>query len=74
MVLKVNCQWAEWEAWQTCSHTCGDGSQSRTRTKEQQAQHGGSDCEGSDTESQACNIKSCPSKKILALNSHFDQI
>ena len=57
----VDCTWTQWNAWVTCSVTCGGGTQDRERTKNA-AQHGGDDCVGDDTENQACNANPCPGK------------
>ena len=64
----VNCEWAEWEEWQSCNPSCGDGTQTRTRTKAETAQHGGTDCDGSDTDTQDCNAKPCPSEYMFSPN------
>jgi len=53
----VNCQWSNWG---TCSTTCGPGQQ--TRTIQVQAQNGGTECSGQNT--QACNLKSCPTSQF----------
>jgi hypothetical protein len=42
-----------------CSTSCGDGSQSMTRTCNGRA-NGGADCAGSTTSSQSCNSGACP--------------
>ncbi|CAH1233664.1 UMOD [Branchiostoma lanceolatum] len=52
----VDCQWGGWSDWSSCSATCGpDGTQYRTRSVAANAQCGGSDCSGTDSEIQACN-------------------
>ena len=58
-IILVNCTWNSWSAWETCSVSCGNGTQERNRTKSA-AQHGGADCVGNDTESQFCNTNPCP--------------
>ena len=58
----VNCQWSTWESWQSCSVSCGEGTQQRTRTKSVEAQNGGSECPGSHYEIQNCNTNSCQPK------------
>ena len=53
--------WSAWGAWDTCSVSCGGGNQEKMRTKSPPAENGGTDCVGSDTESQTCNDDiSCP--------------
>ena len=60
----VDCQWGTWNSWEsTCTKSCGEGSQMRTRGKQQLAQDGGTDCPGSDQESKSCNPQPCPGKK-----------
>ena len=58
--FSVNCQWASWGSWQSCSKTCGGGDQKRTRTKSVVAQYGGNECSGSYTSTQSCNTNKCP--------------
>ena len=70
-ILIVDCEWAEWEDWETCSVTCGDGTKSRTRTKAHEAQHGGTECPDSNSGSEACNLGPCPSKWISMPDINF---
>ncbi|XP_060579908.1 A disintegrin and metalloproteinase with thrombospondin motifs adt-1-like [Ruditapes philippinarum] len=44
-----------WSVWSTCSKSCGQGSQSRTRTCE-----GGGSCSGPSSESKYCTVQECP--------------
>jgi len=55
----VNCAWNAWGAYGTCSKTCGQGSQTRSRTNTP-AQYGGVACSGSTTSSKSCQVRSCP--------------
>ena len=56
----INGGWSSWSSWDSCSVSCGGGTQSRTRTCDNPApQYGGSTCSGSSSESQACNTQSC---------------
>lgn len=58
----VDCNWGEWMAWQTCSVSCGGGSQTRVRFPNNPvANYGGDDCVGDDEECQDCNLGACPS-------------
>ncbi|XP_021353718.1 neurogenic locus notch homolog protein 1-like [Mizuhopecten yessoensis] len=53
--------WASWSSWDTCSVTCGGGSQGRTRTCTNPVkQYGGADCPNSAAETQACGTINCP--------------
>ena len=48
----VNGNWGVWEAWYSCSTTCGDGILTRHRSCDNPAPaHDSSDCQGNDTES-----------------------
>ncbi|KAK7491979.1 hypothetical protein BaRGS_00016825 [Batillaria attramentaria] len=51
--------WLEWSDWGTCSVTCGNGTQYRTRTCDG-PYHGGAPCAGNDTDSQMCHPRMCP--------------
>ena len=62
----VNCQWAAWGSWQSCSVTCGGGTKQRTRTKSILAQNGGLDCNGDHQESQFCGTDICPVDCVLS--------
>ena len=70
-ILIVDCEWAEWGDWETCSVTCGDGTKSRIRTKAQEALHGGTECPDSNSGSEACNLGPCPSKWISMPDINF---
>ncbi|CAJ0583533.1 unnamed protein product, partial [Mesorhabditis spiculigera] len=47
-------KWNEWSDWSECSHTCGQGTQIRTRTCE------GNGCDGPSREMRFCQISVCP--------------
>lgn len=60
----VDGNWASWGSYDTCTVTCGGGTQQRTRTCTNPApQYGGADCSGATTSSQSCNTNPCPSMK-----------
>ena len=59
-LYSVDCSWTAWSAWETCSVSCGGGSQERYRTINQTAINNGANCAGSDTETQHCNSNGCP--------------
>ena len=63
----VNCLWGAWSAWETCSVTCGGGTQERNRAKTQDALFGGYECTGNDKETQSCNNNGCPGLYIFLL-------
>ena len=55
--------WSDWSEWDACSEDCGTGIQGRTRACDTpEPAHGGADCDGLDTETQACNVDPCPGK------------
>ena len=62
-----NCTWGEWSSWETCSQTCGGGSQIRTRSVSEQAKRGGS-CPGQSSELQGCNTQLCPPGRLIIRN------
>jgi len=53
----VDCVVSNWGNWTTCSKTCGNGTQTRTRTIVSPAQFGGSCVSTSET--QSCNTQCC---------------
>ena len=65
MVLgPIDCKWGEygnWIPWK-CSKTCGGGNQIRTRVVATQAQNGGKQCDGENTDVKLCNEFPCPGK------------
>ena len=58
--FSVNCQWASWNSWQSCSKSCGLGTQKRIRSKLVVAKNGGNECNGSNNETRSCNTNNCP--------------
>ncbi|XP_061196679.1 MAM and LDL-receptor class A domain-containing protein 2-like [Saccostrea echinata] len=53
--------YTDWSAWSTCTASCGEGTQTRTRTcTNPPPQNGGADCVGESTQTQTCNIQGCP--------------
>ena len=65
--LTVNCTWSDFGGWSSCSKTCGEGDQTRTRIILNAASHGGNDCTGADEDRRACKIKKCPGKMKVYL-------
>ena len=59
----VNGGYSDWTAWDTCSVTCGNGTQTRTRDCSNPVpEHGGIDCTGDTSETQTCDQVPCPGK------------
>nr|XP_048286978.1 hemicentin-1 isoform X1 [Myodes glareolus] len=57
----VDGKWAAWASWSACTVSCGGGARKRTRACSDPApQYGGSQCEGSDIQSDFCNSDPCP--------------
>ena len=53
---------SDWTVWDTCTVTCGGGTQNRERTCTNPAPlHGGADCTGDTSQLQDCNTHHCPS-------------
>ena len=55
--------WAMWGAWSTCSESCGDGVQQRTRTCE-----GGTFCIGDGDDERSCSNGDCPEGEVALLS------
>ncbi|XP_027059146.1 coadhesin-like isoform X4 [Pocillopora damicornis] len=52
----VDGNWGQWGAWNTCSKTCKEGKQSRTRACDSpKPQYGGKKCDGESGQTQVCN-------------------
>jgi hypothetical protein len=56
----INCVWGAWQPYGTCDKSCGTGHQSRSRSVNTAAAHGGLACVGESTESRECNTHACP--------------
>eukprot|EP00928_Gymnodinium_smaydae_P039824 TRINITY_DN27124_c0_g2_i1.p1 TRINITY_DN27124_c0_g2~~TRINITY_DN27124_c0_g2_i1.p1 ORF type:complete len:4551 (-),score=367.55 TRINITY_DN27124_c0_g2_i1:202-13791(-) len=56
----INCEWFTWQAWHSCSTTCGKGKRLRLRDKNIEAKNGGRSCSGSKEQFQACAEWDCP--------------
>ena len=65
--LSVNCTWDAWGAWETCSLTCGGGTQVRNRAVDQETLFGGNECTGDHNETQSCNSNGCPGIYVSVL-------
>jgi hypothetical protein len=60
MCNSVDGSWGNWLNWGACSVTCGDGTRSRSRScNNPSPSNGGEQCQGSNVNSQNCNIKEC---------------
>lgn len=60
--------WGSWLPWSPCSETCGRGVQSRIRLcNNPPPAFDGSQCVGTDTQTQMCKEKPCPGKDAIML-------
>ncbi|XP_035673766.1 coadhesin-like [Branchiostoma floridae] len=67
-IITYNCrsftgdgQWSAWNGWSACSETCGDGTQTRSRSCDNpEPVNDGADCVGHGDETQSCNEGDCP--------------
>jgi len=55
----TDCKWAVWSDWSACSKTCGRGERSHSRGRLVNASHGGRDCLGNASASEACSTAPC---------------
>ena len=63
----VDCVWGAYDAWSTCSKTCGGGVQIRTRKVDTHAENGGAACTGLSSEQQDCSTDACPAGNFTNL-------
>lgn len=61
---RIDCQWSEWQDWNSCSKSCGAGEQLRRRMVKVFPQFGGATCEGDFEKTQWCNTRDCPPSAI----------
>lgn len=54
--------WSDWSSWSSCSQTCNGGTRTRTRTCV-----GGTNCEGTNIQTELCNTNSCPGESRNSL-------
>ena len=69
--LLENGGWGVWSGWKSCTVTCGNGIQSRSRSCNNPAPlYGGRQCVGSSGDSKTCNNKNCPGICFFKYISH----
>ncbi len=56
----TDCKMSDWSAWDTCTKSCGSGSQGRTRDVDTPDQNGGVSCSTEVSQNRACNTHDCP--------------
>ena len=57
---RVDCQWGQWGRWESCTKTCGWGTQISRRRIQNHEQNGGRTCSGDTFKNRQCNTRSCP--------------
>ena len=63
--FSVDCEWEEWFSWSPCNPSCGNGNQTRTRTRIR-ALFGGKKCEGNPEQARNCSVKPCPGIRYIS--------
>ena len=64
--VAVSGGWSEWGRWANCSKTCGNGVATRYRLcNNPPPAYEGATCAGSDQETTACQISSCPGNVLV---------
>ncbi|XP_050407909.1 coadhesin isoform X2 [Patella vulgata] len=59
--VSVDGNWGPWSEFNSCSVTCGEGTQSRSRSCDNPPPaYDGADCNGDGTETRSCNTIECP--------------
>ena len=56
----TDCEMSDWSAWDTCTKSCGSGSQGRTRNVNTTDQNGGVSCSTEVSQNRSCNTQDCP--------------
>uniref|UniRef100_A0A7S1LSJ6 Spondin-like TSP1 domain-containing protein n=1 Tax=Alexandrium catenella TaxID=2925 RepID=A0A7S1LSJ6_ALECA len=57
---RMDCQLSEWQAWESCSVSCGGGQQSRSRELAKEAEGGGHCPQQALMQTQSCGNEACP--------------
>lgn len=75
----IDCKYSEWNAWSSCTVTCGGGIMLRSRTIDTHPLFGGKPCDGANsidgvqtsTEKTECNTQTCPAGNNPAESLQF---
>ena len=66
--LKAHGGWSYWGNWTTCTTTCGNGTQTMSRTCNKPTPSvGGMSCQGQTNHTRTCKIKTCPGESSLII-------
>ena len=66
----VDCEWADFTDWTSCSKTCGQGSQVRTRETFRVPMNGGNPCKGPKIQERNCLPRiECPGNSIFFIGN-----
>ena len=67
-LIPVDGQWGAWGSWQSCSKSCGGGTQTRWRHCDNPAPaQGGLHCSDESSQERQCNTQACYGKDIIGL-------
>ena len=73
--LPENCRWEAWGEWETCSKSCGYGSQIRTRSNPSNIVNGEKQrCLGKTKDKRACNKHNCDGSSKYEFSTIFWKI
>ncbi|XP_052788091.1 hemicentin-1-like [Mya arenaria] len=60
ITVAVNGGWSDWQSWEECSASCGQGRQQRHRSCDNPEPDMGKPCLGEDVEYRDCTVRECP--------------
>ena len=67
--IPVDCEWGAFTDWTSCSKTCGQGSQVKTRDIFREPVNGGKPCEGPKIQKRNCIPRvECPGNSMFCLH------
>jgi len=69
----VNCEWAEWEEWDSCPSGCPPQEKTRIRRKWMFASCNGLECEGEDFEEMSCSREVELAERVAELESDVEK-
>ncbi|WAR30606.1 SEM5A-like protein [Mya arenaria] len=63
--ITVNGGWSDWQSWEECSASCGQGRQQRHRSCDNPEPDMGKPCLGEDVEYRDCTVRECPASLVV---------